>query len=472
MGDEMDTSIIDELYDIYQVEDVLEACYHFSLKKIKMEAMGDFSLIPTIKDYIQSQTIKLGSYFISDKDESNKKFDLSNDVVLAFESVASAANYYMVDFLYANDIDSRESAKFYEQIKVQDLFTINFDFLDKACEEYLEVAGDCYEGVKKLIDYVRKNKILDKLYDNNGWRNINIEELLLAIYDKIEDKSLFENIRSYMPDQEYLFFHNLKGNCDNSNIKFDKYRPILSCTKQMRADFGKLIFCKNLLNFYQIGIMPDNEGRLECAVDEEEQMVLMDNFKKVYNKNFDSAEFRKNQGNIICNPEVVADNFKIEAAKKVTQGDKLIVGFLISTGNEIVDSRINYLLHIEVSDVNNPCSNYEMQLNLLPRGAISQRLQLIRLDNWETEQPHKNIAKKLSTTTHLHIYNEFDLLRGKTNGAFDIKYNLESSSTDFNTSLKEFLKILDFDYDIQNKIYKATMRCFKNEKKETKEAEV
>ena len=116
-----------------------------------------------------------------------------------------------------------------------------------------------------------------------------------------------------------------------------------------------------------------------------------------------------------------------------------------------------YLIHIEIDDVNNQYSNYEMQVSLLPQGEFDNRLQLMRLDNWESRQSHRNIAKKLSTTTHIHIYNEFDLLRGKTNGAFDIAYNIEGDSTAFETSLRTFLKILDLNDEITQTIYHHTM---------------
>ena len=96
-----------------------------------------------------------------------------------------------------------------------------------------------------------------------------------------------------------------------------------------------------------------------------------------------------------------------------------------------------------------------MQINLIPHGNLQQRLQIMRLDNWEAKQMHKNISKTLTTKTHVHLYNEFDLLRGNTNGGFDIAYNLEGEGVDFETALKQFLKILDFDKSISKKVLKT-----------------
>ena len=68
--------------------------------------------------------------------------------------------------------------------------------------------------------------------------------------------------------------------------------------------------------------------------------------------------------------------------------------------------------------------------------------------------------------------NEFDLLRGKSNGNYDIAYNLASKSTDFETALKTFLKILGFDESLQGKIYNTTMKCVNISKKDEKSLEI
>ena len=97
----------------------------------------------------------------------------------------------------------------------------------------------------------------------------------------------------------------------------------------------------------------------------------------------------------------------------------------------------------------------------MPKGSIDNRIQLVRFDNWAKEQTHKNIGKKLSTTTHIHLYNHFDLIRGKTNGSYDIAFNFSEESTDFEKALKVFLEFISGDDDIfkelTDKILKAKL---------------
>ena len=100
----------------------------------------------------------------------------------------------------------------------------------------------------------------------------------------------------------------------------------------------------------------------------------------------------------------------------------------------------------------------EIQLNALPEGDIEKRIQLIRLDNWKDKQTHKNLGHKLNTKSHIHLYNHFDIIRGKVNGGYDIAYNIEESGVDFNKGLEEFLKIVCDDKDFAiNELYNKIM---------------
>jgi hypothetical protein len=98
---------------------------------------------------------------------------------------------------------------------------------------------------------------------------------------------------------------------------------------------------------------------------------------------------------------------------------------------------------------------------------------LIRIDNYETKQAHKNLGgKRLDTTTHVHLYNHFDLLRGKVNGNYDISHNLENNSTDFISALHGFLSVLNLDVELHNEIVKKikeikSRRIRKNNDKKT-----
>ena len=87
-------------------------------------------------------------------------------------------------------------------------------------------------------------------------------------------------------------------------------------------------------------------------------------------------------------------------------------------------------------------------------GNIENRVQLIRLDNWQTQQYHKNIANKLQTKTHTHFYNQFDLIRGKENGGFDISHNLENGAVTFDKAFVTFVKSLGLKLALQKDILK------------------
>ena len=113
---------------------------------------------------------------------------------------------------------------------------------------------------------------------------------------------------------------------------------------------------------------------------------------------------------------------------------------------------------MNIADVTNSKSTYELQLNILPQGSIENRVQLVRFDNWAEEQTHKNLGNKLNTTTHIHLYNHLDLLRGKKNGAFDIVFNLTEDSTDFETALNVFVKFILQDEELQKKLIKKVLK--------------
>ena len=116
-------------------------------------------------------------------------------------------------------------------------------------------------------------------------------------------------------------------------------------------------------------------------------------------------------------------------------------------------------------------STYEIQLNALPNGSIENRLQLMRLDNWKDVQSHKNLGNKLQTATHVHLYNPLDLLRGKKNGAYDIAFNIEDKSTEFNTALESFLIMISNDEKLTNKIYSTVLKTINEAKRRVSESE-
>ncbi|MBQ8615161.1 MAG: hypothetical protein IJ415_01170 [Clostridia bacterium] len=478
----MDINIINELYEIYKIENYFVAQEKFDEAYKKYQINGKKNLLKTLEDYINSQVKDFSNFFISNKDEKCDTHKVVSEIANTFESLVMPIVFHFPDVIeediFSSDIKQGEALDYsapVDAIKPHDLFTIDLKFLDEAYELYSSLDKENYEHVKNLIIYVKKNKLLDKLYVDNSWREIDFEELINALYDVAKDKKVFKAINEAWPENNHSLFNKIKVNCDRiSSIKFEKYRPQLNSSKQIRANYGKLIFCKNLLMFYETGIMPTYDAMIDCLVGELDFMKLIEEIRNLYSKHFDETTFRAQQGNFICKPEIYLDGYRLEFGKKVKLDNRLIIGFLISCGDDFSaysTYKIPYLIHINIEDVNNDCSNYEIQLNLLPNGKLEHRLQLMRLDNWESEQPHKNVAKKLATTTHIHLYNEFDLIRGKVNGNFDIAYNLEAKSTDFKTSLKTFLKILDLDKNIQKNIYDSTIKSIEEHKSSIKTAE-
>lgn len=473
----MDYSIIDELYKIYLEEFIEDAEDIFEVYYKRYQTHGKHDLEATLQQYIAEQTKNFSNAYVSSKDDNNKVDQIVRETTSAFETMVTPVQFLMGDYVF-KDTDIEE-IKYdgikHEVLKPHDLFNIDISFIEEALKKYDNTYENAFEKVLNLIKYVKKSKLLDELYSDGSWHEINFGELIANLYDKSKNKKIFEvNYDGILPNEDTLF-DKIKENCSRvSSLNFDKYRPQLNSSKQMRAQFGKLIFCKNLLTFFETGIMPDSDGMVDWSTNEYEQIKMIDEFKNLYSKNFDENSFRSGQINTICKPEILTTDYKIEVAKKSNLGNRMVIGYIVdatypfSTNN----TSFKYLLHINIEDINNPCSNYEIQLNLLPQGKISNRLQLMRLDNWKSEQPHKNIAKKLTTRTHIHLYNEFDLLRGKVNGNYDIAYNLDDKSTDFDKALKTFLNILGFEDEIQRKIYNTTMKCVNNSKTKDKTTEI
>jgi len=470
----VDFSIIDDLYEIYKNEDIVYAQEMFDSYYYKHQMHGRMDLIAKLQEYIKQQTASVGNYYVSEKDDSFSEHLLIESIVLLFENVLIPVSDLLVDFVF--DGVAEEEIKDYDiplkMTKPHDLFNMDLKFIEEAVnkdETYIED----FNSIKNIIQYVKKNKLLDKIYKDNSWYDLEFSEVIYSLYDFIEDKSIFNIDLYFRPEKVDYLFEKIKANCAHKfKGVFDKFRPNMNSSKQMRTHFGKLMFCKTLLMYYENGILPDSNGFVDFSVDEIQHLELIEDFKKLYSKKFNEESFRSNQSNIICIPEVFSFNYTLVAEKKVKQGDKMIFGYLIACDDDLKYTRNDYLVHIEINDVNNPLSSYEMQLNLIPRGNINQRLQLIRLDNWQSEQTHRNIAKKLSTTTHVHLYNEFDLLRGKINGAFDIAYNVDGVGTAFDKSLNMFLDILDLGGDISKNIYNSTIKNINAAKRTSTEKEI
>lgn len=471
----MDYSVIDELYDIYLNENLDYAKDQFIGYLKKYQYRGEYDLKQILKQYIDQQTKNFSSFYASNKDTNNKVKNMVKEITSAFETFVEPVHSFILSKIY--DENDLEEMKYdhnivHRELKPNDLFSIDLHTIEEAVEEDVPFYLDAFKNVKNLIMYIKGSKLLQEIYSDGSWHEMNFSELIENLYDKAKDKSAFEVTFDGIYDIEETLFDKVKENCSKiSTIEFDKYRSKLILTKQITLNYGKLIFCRNLLNFYESGIMPTNDGMIDCSVDFYDSLNLIKDFKKIYSKKYNDEEFRKSQSNFICKPEIITTDYELKCSRETGFDNEIIIGHLLTGNCSSVSSdnyEIPYLIHINIKDVNNPCSCYEIQLNLIPQADISNRLQLLRIDNFSKKGVHKNLKNKLDTTTHIHLYNQFDLIRGKQNGKFEIAYNLEDRSTEFITALTTFLDILDLEPDLKEELFNRTIEAINKLKTETK----
>jgi len=482
----IDTSKIDKLYESYCFDNNMES-YESFLNAInsKPEMGGGSVLIENLNKYIEKYLFKIPSMYASVKKEEqeNDNIDL---ICYNLQNIAVAVNYLLDD---RDKIDNEKYGFKYSHrhIRPNDLFKFNDFTINEAFEKQshrIDLSKTMFDKTMKLIKFLKDKKAIDKVFGDNDWYNMPTEEILLSLKDFFKsDQDKFEFykeqdclIKEMLKQYSCNFFENIKRNCDSSFEEFEKYRPMFISKQQMTPEIDKLIFCKNLLEFYKTGLMVDRNGSLDCRVDNLPN-YLINEFRRIYNTKFDEKSFKDKQSNVIFNPDVnytLTRNYfkpqKVLSMKSIETEDGVVIGSLL----ENQTGEVYYLVHIAIKDICKDKSTYEIQLNLLPQGYIDKRIQLIRVDNYETQQAHKNLGgKRLPTSTHVHLYNHFDLLRGKVNGNYDISHNLENDSTDFYSALNSFLYVMDLDVELHKDIVKKIKEIKRRRvKKELKEKEV
>ena len=466
--DNIDTSKIDELYETYCYDSDMFAYQSFlNALHSKPENGGGNVLIENLQKYIEKYSKKIPSMYESLKKDEQENEVLEN-VVYTIQNISTAVNY-LLD--YYDKIDDEKTGMKYSHrhIRPNDMFCFNSYTIKDAFEKYhkeLNISRKAFNKTFDLLEFFKKKKSLQKVFGENDWYNMDTKEILLSLkdYHKLnlsgieigsgDDSYIKELIRVY----SYGFFEKVKHNCDAEFETFDQYRPSFISKQAISPDIDKLIFCKNLLEFYEKDLYVDRNGYLDCKVGYDMPEYLIAKFRKVYNSKFNEKTFRENQANVIFNPdfnythsiEYIKPN-AIVGVKNIQTDEKLVIGLIL----ENYTGEIYHLMHIAINDISKEKSSYEIQLNLLPQGHIDKRIQLLRVDNYETQQAHKNLGgKKLPTSTHVHLYNHFDLLRGKVNGNYDISHNLENDSTDFISALHGFLSVMDLDVELHNEIVK------------------
>ena len=462
----LDTKMIDELYDFY-------CDYHASLSYEKLLSAiysspkqgGGTKLIENLNKYIETYSQKVSSMY-SSINKQNKEFEQIESIVYAMENITIVVDYLLTDY---DAVDNERTGRkhYHEEIFPNDMFVINTELMKDGYKKYknsVDLSEYEFNKTLEMIEFLRKEKSIKKVFGKTDWKNMSTNEILIALkdfhkedQDKFEIKEPKNMIKEMLELKNHCFFTKIKRYCENMFVAYDKYRPTYVSLNSMMPEMDKLVFCENLKQLYEKGLFVDRNGALDCRTYFLPNKIIED-FRKKYNTKFDEKAFKTTQANVIFNPDI---NFgdsrnymqptQLVNMKNIQTQKGLIIGALLSNNTE----EIYYLVHIKINDLHSDKCSYEIQLNLLPDGNIDNRIQLMRIDNYATKQAHNNIGgKRLETTTHVHLYNQFDLMRGKKNGNYDISHNLENVGTDFNTALHSFFAVMDLDVSLYNEIKK------------------
>ena len=500
----MEENIVDRLYDMYihDYEQVYINAFLTELEK-SPESGGGESLIQKFNDYIAVNAPILSSYYrsleesLSEDAKATNFSDIANDLSNISsmhiddirESIEEENCYkdledefleYEVEGL--NGIDELESKQ-----TASSLFSLSTDIILQAYKKYNDeipgVSPEILEQVIKLIKFVQEKKSLKKIYGNNNWKNIEPSEIFKALMDYHKNKpELFEideiGVTSRDFQGDYCFDSYIQRLLNNrvkvTKLNFDKYRPSIISSRAISTDIQKLMFARNFIEFSKTGIMPHRIFGLDYFIEPYMDFKVVEDFKKLYNRSFDNKAFVEKQSNFVIDIDnTILDPQKLEKVRANIKGNNLSVGCLMSSIFSVdgVGRGKQYMLvHVNITDVNDSKSTYEIQLNVLPEGKLEHRLQLMRLDNWKEPQYHKNLGNKLQTATHVHLYNPIDLMRGKKNGSYDIAFNIEDESTDFNSALEAFLIMVISNENLSSKLYSIVTKVVEEAKHRVNES--
>jgi len=504
----MDTNVVDKLYKIYTENN---SSIWFDVFKSALYGTRDGNegerVIEEFTNFINEQAKTLPSYFKSQEKNSTENFDADNFTHVV-DDIAYIADLYIDDIKSGIEYDSisKELEKEFEEDNFN-IYNETDNDLDEELQEtssrvfslYTELIKQSYEKynykvpgltpkiveqITNLISFVQEKKSLKRIYGDNNWKTIEPGKLFITLKDFHKNKPEIFKIDSMeltsSDFQENCFFDEyiyrlLNNRINISKMDFVEFRPSMISKSAIATDIKKLIFARNFIEFAKSGIMPSPDGYIDFLKDQYNEHEVIAEFKKIYRNSFDNKKFVDMQGNFIFNlDQYILDPERIEKVKGVIQGKSLSIGCLLSTTymHDTVEYGKQYMLiHVNISDVTNDKSTYEIQLNILPEGELQHRIQLVRFDNWKDPQYHKNLGNKLQTTTHIHLYNPLDLLRGKKNGAFDIAFNISDKSTDFESALDTFVAMISNDEKLQSTINSIMMKSFNEAKRRVGESE-
>ncbi len=472
---------LNRLYELFMSEENPIVCDNM-LKSYVDFCSEDSGVLFEAKEYVQKNLGAIPNFFKSTENSEFENKGLKN-LRKVFQNLAYAVDNYLSDvrsevvekLKQEDDETEKYISDLYEDAKIiepQHLFSISPERIKAAYKAYYSqidnIPPQAVAEVIALIKRVQDDGVLDKLFASNGYENVTIDDLLFSLYDYYNknDETFKTSFEDLYPDDDSFYVRNYFNNIKNGEvvgeIEFKKYRPSLISKRGFNTDLNKMVFARNLLSYKKSGIMPSPNGLIDFYVGEEEEDDLTNRLCCEYSKRFDNDKFKSMQSSpifIIENSLVKPE--RLEKMKGVRKGKGLALGALLSSPCSVVNEFVRqfYLIHIYIDDVTDDKCKYEIQLNIIPEARFDARIQLMRLDNWKDLQSHKNIGYKLQTTTHVHLYNHLDLLRGKTDGAYDIAYNFNEDSTKFDDSLKAFLKMMGADPALEANLYKKIMKA-------------
>ena len=344
----------------------------------------------------------------------------------------------------------------FEQMIELMYYSCKENLLKEVSQSNLDVLDFTYEYVKKLEkDYEEKYKT--NFYEDLSKIDLENEDEYKTYLSRVKElgfsKALYDYLlKEYASDSIDMYKLNLIKNKNNKIIDLDLY--------------NELVFAKNLKYL----IESDNsdvvrwisKGKLFWK----KGMIiqLKENMDKLYSdeSEINSQSFALNQSDFIVPDELILkfpSQYTNENMQVNIKDNTLRMGILLKNTKkatipkEVAEEGNYYLLHIDINDIKQSKSKFEIQLNLCVGSDIKNRIQIMRMDNYVNKGIHKNTGSiKLDTTTHLQKYNALNKVRKNKNGEMDIYKNWKDGVKDFNDGLDIFLSEFVVNEKMKEKI--------------------
>ena len=317
-----------------------------------------------------------------------------------------------------------------------------------------------YEIIDRLeVDYMKAydSDIHQDLANTDLKNPSEYSKYLMRVLNLGYGEALFEHLASkYYDNNPDIYKLHLISKKNNEHIDLDLY--------------NELVFAKNLrylLETNNITILKWLD-RSYLKWDKNVINELKNNLTSLYQ---DEAKINSTNFSLMQSDFVITDESMLRFPRLYSIEDTLInkkdntlrIGVLLKnqTNTMIRSDKGNanyYLLHIDINDITKDKSKFEIQLNLLVGSEISNRIQMLRMDNYINKGVHKNTgALRIDTTTHLHKYNALNKVRKNKNGEMDIYKNWENGVENFTEGLEIFLKEMGMNVELQKILKKQIL---------------